>query len=70
MKVKEYYKDKNFLITGCTGFLAKVLLEKLLRTCPDVGNIYIMVRPKKGIKPMMRVKKEILSSECFDEIRR
>ena len=29
-----------------------------------------MVRPKKGMKPMIRVKKEILSSECFDEIRR
>ena len=44
LKVKEFYEGQNILITGCTGFLAKVILEKILRTCPDVGKIYIMVR--------------------------
>jgi fatty acyl-CoA reductase len=36
-KVKEFYRGKNILITGVTGFLGKVILEKLLRTCPDVN---------------------------------
>jgi thioester reductase-like protein len=35
-------------VTGATGFLGKALLEKLLLSCPDVGNIYVLVRPKKG----------------------
>ena len=46
LNVKEFYKGKTILITGCTGFLAKVILEKILRSCPDVDKIYLMVRPK------------------------
>jgi len=32
-----------------------VLLEKLLRACPDVGNIFVLVRPKKDKEPNERV---------------
>ena len=46
--VSEYYTDKNVFITGATGFIGKVLLEKLLRSCPNVGNLYLLVRPKKS----------------------
>ncbi len=35
--VKDYYRGKNILITGCTGFLGKIILEKLLYSCPDCG---------------------------------
>ena len=55
LNVKEFYRGKNVLITGCTGFLGKVILEKLLRSCPDIGQIYVMVRPKRKIEPMKRV---------------
>ena len=55
LNVKEFYRGKNILITGCTGFLGKIILEKLLRTC-DVGKIFVMVRPKRKIDPMQRVK--------------
>lgn len=68
LKVKEFYKGKNIFITGCTGFLAKVILEKLFRTCPDIGKIYIMVRPKRKVTPMSRIEKEILTSQCFDRV--
>lgn len=36
-------------------FLFKVLLEKLLRSCPEVGAIYVMVRSKAGQSPQARV---------------
>ena len=62
LKVKEFYKGKNILITGCTGFLAKVILEKIFRSCPDVGKIFLMVRPKQKMTPMKRIEKEILTS--------
>lgn len=32
----EFYKNKNIFITGGTGFLGIALIEKLLRTTPDV----------------------------------
>lgn len=28
--------------------MGKILIEKLLRSCPDIENIYILCRPKKG----------------------
>lgn len=57
------------MITGCTGFLGKVILEKVLRTCPDVNKIFVMVRPKRNVDPMTRVKYQILQSECFKRLR-
>ena len=68
LRVKEFYKGQNIFITGCTGFLAKVILEKLFRTCPDIGKIFIMVRPKRKVTPMSRIEKEILTSQCFDKL--
>jgi len=44
--VVKFYEGQNIFVTGATGFLGKVLLEKLLPACPDVGNIFVLVRPK------------------------
>jgi fatty acyl-CoA reductase len=60
--IKEFYTDKAVFITGTTGFLGKVLLEKVFRSLPMVKRIYLLVRPKSGITIMERVKKEILQS--------
>lgn len=39
-----------------TGFFAgKVLIDKLLRSCPNIGKIYILVREKKGKKLHERI---------------
>ena len=46
--VREYFAGKTVLITGGTGFVGKVLIEKLLRCCSDVGTIFCLIRPKKG----------------------
>ena len=48
MVIKEYYEGKNVLITGTTGFLGKVILEKFLRCVPTINKIFIMIRVKKG----------------------
>ena len=53
--VIQFYEGRNIYVTGASGFLGEVLLEKLLRSCPDVGNIYVLVRPKKGKEPIERV---------------
>jgi FlaA1/EpsC-like NDP-sugar epimerase len=34
--IQDYYNKKCILITGATGFLGKVILEKVLRTFPNV----------------------------------
>ena len=45
--VAEYYSGKSVFITGGTGFIGKVLIEKLLRSCPKCDKVYILVRPKR-----------------------
>jgi len=31
----------------------KVVLEKILRDCPGVAGIFILIRPKKGVSPQV-----------------
>ncbi|XP_070137659.1 fatty acyl-CoA reductase wat-like [Drosophila bipectinata] len=45
--IRGFYKDKVVFLTGATGFLGKVIIEKLLRST-DVKEIYTMVRSKRG----------------------
>lgn len=52
--VSEWYRDKTVFITGGTGFMGKVLVEKLLRSCP-VKKIYMLVRSKRGADVRQRV---------------
>lgn len=47
-EVANFFLDKNVFITGGTGFLGISVIEKLLRCCPGVNNIYVLIRPKKG----------------------
>lgn len=47
-EVTEWYRNKTVFITGGTGFMGKVLVEKLLRTCP-VRRIYLLMRSKRGV---------------------
>lgn len=53
--IAEYYAGKSVLITGGTGFMGKVLVEKLLRSCPEVKALYLLVRPKAGQSMQQRV---------------
>lgn len=54
--VAESFRNGIVLITGSTGFLGKILSEKLLRSCP-VKNIVLLVRSKKDLSASQRVAK-------------
>ena len=60
-EIQEFYRGANVLVTGGTGFMGKVLLEKLLRSCPHLSNIYLLVRSKKGKNVDSRIE------EIFDD---
>ena len=48
LRIADFYKDRSIFITGSTGFMGKILVEKLLQSCPDIHTIYLLVRPLKG----------------------
>ncbi|XP_024944509.1 fatty acyl-CoA reductase 1 isoform X2 [Cephus cinctus] len=53
--ISEWFRKRNVLVTGATGFMGKVLLSKLLSSCPEIGQIFILVREKKGVDPGSRL---------------
>lgn len=66
--IKSFYAASNVFVTGGTGFLGKVLLEKLIRTCPDLQKIHILIRPKKGLSPQQRLL-AVQNDKIFDRVR-
>lgn len=54
MGIPEWYSGQKLFITGSTGFMGKVLVEKLLRDCKDVDTFYLLVRAKRGVEPAQR----------------
>nr|AHA15849.1 male sterility protein 2 [Petunia x hybrida] len=63
--ITKFLRGKAFLITGATGFLGKVLIEKILRTAPDVNKIFILIKAKNKEVAMQRLKNEILNADIF-----
>jgi nucleoside-diphosphate-sugar epimerase len=46
--IPEFFAERAVYITGCTGFLGAVLLEKLLlRAYPQIGTVYLLVCPSR-----------------------
>lgn len=60
-RIVETFTGRKILVTGGTGFLGKVLIEKFLRCLPDIAHVYMLIRPKKGKNPKQRLE-EILNS--------
>ncbi|XP_050498453.1 putative fatty acyl-CoA reductase CG8306 [Diabrotica virgifera virgifera] len=65
--VKDFYKNKNIFITGGTGFVGVTLLEKILRSIPDHGEIFLLMRPKKGKEISERLN-EIKKNSVFETL--
>ncbi|EFN79576.1 Fatty acyl-CoA reductase 1 [Harpegnathos saltator] len=61
-EVSQYYTGRNILVTGSTGFFGILLIERLLRCCPGIAKIYMLMKGKKGKSTEERFK------EHFDNI--
>lgn len=67
--IAKFFEKRSIFITGASGFLGKVLIEKLLHDVPKIDNIYILLRTKGTQSAQSRLK-ELTSSQAFDRIRR
>src|SRR5215216_4698744 len=66
----EAYKDKKILLTGGTGFLGTALVEKILRSLPDIGCLYLVIRPSRGRSAAERFEKDVLGAAAFRGLRK
>ena len=74
MSIQEYFADKVVLVTGATGLVGRVLVEKLLHDLPDIRRLYILIRPRTTrsgtvITAEARLQQEVLASSAFDRLR-
>lgn len=66
--IPEFYAGRDIFITGGTGFMGKILVEKLLFSCPDVARIFLLVRPRRDKDAQQRVA-DLLQQPVFDRLR-
>ncbi|XP_019448059.1 PREDICTED: probable fatty acyl-CoA reductase 4 [Lupinus angustifolius] len=63
--VSDFFKGKTILVTGATGFLAKVFVEKILRVQPDIKKLYLLVRASDPYLATQRLHNEIFKKDLF-----
>lgn len=72
-QIAEFFKDRSVFITGSTGLMGKVLVWKLLKSCPEIKAIYVLIRPKRGKSELLRyyeiIKAPVRMFEIFREQR-
>ncbi len=69
LNVADTLRGKRILFIGATGFVGKVALSMLLRRYPDLGKLYVLVRPGAGSSSEDRFFQKIVASPTFDPIR-
>nr|CAB3457348.1 unnamed protein product [Digitaria exilis] len=67
--VAERLRNRTVLITGATGFIAKLLVEKTLRLQPTVRRLYLLVRAGEQASATERVRSEIMRLQIFQPLR-
>ena len=67
--IADALKGKTILVTGSTGFLGKSIVEKCLRSIPDIGRINLAIRSSARRPAAERLEREVLSSPAFRRLK-
>ncbi|XP_028770097.1 probable fatty acyl-CoA reductase 5 [Neltuma alba] len=66
---QQFLKGKTTSVTGATGFLAKVFMEKLLRTQPGLKKLYLLLRASDSDAATQRLHHDITGKDLFTVLR-
>ena len=54
----------SILLTGSLGFIGSLVLEQVLRCCPDIERIYVLARGKRHLGPEHRLRRRALPRQA------
>lgn len=63
--IVQFLENRTILVTGATGFLAKIFVEKILRVQPNVKKLYLLLRAADSKSALQRLNAEVLAKELF-----
>ncbi|KZV52574.1 alcohol-forming fatty acyl-CoA reductase-like [Dorcoceras hygrometricum] len=63
--ILHFLENSCILVTGATGFLAKIFIEKILRVQPNVKRIYVLLRARDTNAAILRFNTEVISKDLF-----
>ncbi|XP_075512749.1 fatty acyl-CoA reductase 3-like isoform X1 [Primulina tabacum] len=63
--ILQFVENSCILVTGATGFLAKIFIEKILRVQPNVKKFYVLLRAQDTNSAMLRFNHEVISKDLF-----
>lgn len=66
--IKKFFDGSEVFITGGTGFVGRVLIEKLLRSCLGVKKLYVLIRSRKGVRASDRIE-TMTNCKLFDGLK-
>jgi long-chain acyl-CoA synthetase len=69
LDVRAALAGRTLLVTGATGFVGKVWLTLLLDRYPEVGKVFVLVRPGTGGSAESRFFEKVAASRPFDPLR-
>ncbi|KAL3725474.1 hypothetical protein ACJRO7_030493 [Eucalyptus globulus] len=69
LDIVRFLENKTILVTGATGFLAKVFVEKILRIQPNVKKMFLLIRATDKQSAIRRLHEELLQKKLFDVLR-
>ncbi|KAK9279454.1 hypothetical protein L1049_013133 [Liquidambar formosana] len=67
--ILQFLDNKTILVTGATGFLAKIFVEKILRIQPNVKKLFLLLRAADTKSATQRLHNEIIGKDLFRVMR-
>ncbi|XP_031112843.1 alcohol-forming fatty acyl-CoA reductase-like [Ipomoea triloba] len=64
-----FLDNRAILVTGATGFLAKIFVEKILRVQPNVKKLYLLLRAADTTAAVQRFNSEVMAKDLFKVVK-
>ncbi|XP_066587306.1 fatty acyl-CoA reductase wat-like [Prorops nasuta] len=67
-QIRQFYAGQTIFLSGCTGFIGKCVVEKLLRSCPEIKKLYLLVRQRKDEQTIQDRLKYYFTNIIFEKL--